>query len=271
VRSRSSLEPWWSRGHATAVEGPAGDWWMLYHGYERGFHTLGRQTLLEPVEWRGDGWLHALGGDLSQPMRKPADIAGAAHGFALSGPVSADRFGVQWCFHQPGPDEMARVVHQGDVLRLAAAGTSPADAAVLTCIVGDRAWQAEITLELDGDDAEGGLLLFYNPRAFVGLGFTTDTLKTWQYGEELEWARQPNTARHLRLRMGNDAHVASWEYSTDNGATWTRHGTRMEVSGLHHNTFGGFLSLRVALYAAGGGAVRLSNFVYRAIAETTGR
>ncbi len=150
VRSRSSREPWWSRGHATAVEGPAGDWWMVYHGYERGFHTLGRQTLLEPMRWSGDGWLHALGGDLSQPLRKPAQIAGAAHGQALSGPLSPERFGVQWCFHQPGPDDNARLSHEGDVLRLAAAGTSPADAAVLSCIVGDRAWRAEIALELDG-------------------------------------------------------------------------------------------------------------------------
>ncbi|MFN6983157.1 MAG: family 43 glycosylhydrolase, partial [Brevundimonas sp.] len=49
VRSLSADEPWWSRGHATLVEGPAGDWWMVYHGYENGFRTLGRQTLLEPI------------------------------------------------------------------------------------------------------------------------------------------------------------------------------------------------------------------------------
>lgn len=270
VRSRSSREPWWSRGHATAVEGPAGDWWMVYHGYERGFHTLGRQTLLEPVEWRDDGWLHALGGDLSRPLRKPAQIAGAAHGYALSGPLSPERFGVQWCFHQPGPDEMARVSHEGDTLRLAAAGTSPADAAVLTCIVGDRAWQAEIALELEGDDAEGGLLLFYSPRAFVGLGFSAREVKTWQYAQELEWARQLRETRRVRVRVTNDAHVVTWAYSHDDGRSWTVHGTRMEVSGLHHNVFGGFLSLRIGLYASGDGAVRLRDFSYRAIAETDG-
>ena len=39
VRTLSNDEPWWSRGHATVVEGPAGDWWMVYHGYENGFRT----------------------------------------------------------------------------------------------------------------------------------------------------------------------------------------------------------------------------------------
>ena len=35
VRTASGAEKWWSRGHATLVEGPTdGDWWMVYHGYE---------------------------------------------------------------------------------------------------------------------------------------------------------------------------------------------------------------------------------------------
>ena len=42
VHTRSGNELWMSRGHATAVDGPKGDWWMLYHGYENGFRILGR-------------------------------------------------------------------------------------------------------------------------------------------------------------------------------------------------------------------------------------
>jgi xylan 1,4-beta-xylosidase len=72
VRTTSAAEPWWSRGHASLVEGPGGDWWMIYHAYENGFRTLGRQALLEPIEWTDDGWFRAKGGDLSRPMRKPA-------------------------------------------------------------------------------------------------------------------------------------------------------------------------------------------------------
>src|SRR3954447_27090388 len=71
VHTRSKAEPWWSRGHASVVQGPAGDWWMAYHGYENGYRTLGRQLLLEPVEWTADGWLHARGGTLDRPLPKP--------------------------------------------------------------------------------------------------------------------------------------------------------------------------------------------------------
>ena len=63
IRTWSDEEPWWSRGHASLMEGPAGDWWMVYHEYENGFRTLGRQTLLEPMEWTDDGWFGATGGD----------------------------------------------------------------------------------------------------------------------------------------------------------------------------------------------------------------
>ncbi|MBW8882858.1 MAG: family 43 glycosylhydrolase, partial [Asticcacaulis sp.] len=93
VRTTSAAEPWWSRGHATLVEGPAGDWWLVYHGYENGFRTLGRQTLLEPAEWTKDGWFRAKGGDLSKPLAKPKGGKTGPSGHALSDDFSSNRFG----------------------------------------------------------------------------------------------------------------------------------------------------------------------------------
>ncbi|WHO92671.1 family 43 glycosylhydrolase [Xanthomonas campestris] len=268
VRTQSPQEPWWSRGHATLVEGPRGDWWMVYHGYENGFRTLGRQTLLEPIEWTADGWFRATGGDLSRPLRTPARTAtgsaNVATGFALSDDFSTDKLGTQWSLHAPKPGEQARIQCGDRVLTLACTGTSPADSAPLTCGVPDRAYAAEVTLELVGN-AEGGILLFYNHKAFVGIGFTADTMKTYEYSEELVWARAPNTQRHIRLRLTNDQQVVTYHYSFDEGRNWLRHPTRMEVSGMHHNVFGGFLSLQLGIYAAQEGSVVLRDFRYRAL------
>lgn len=274
VRSLSTAEPWWSRGHATLVEGPGGDWWMVYHGYENGYRTLGRQTLLEPMEWTADGWFRALGGDLSRPLPKPKGGRPGPSGQALSDDFRRDRFGVQWSFHDPAPDEMTRIQRKKNergsergsgALRIAARGATPADSRPLTCPVGDRAYEVEVTLALEGG-AEGGLLLFYNPKAFVGLGFAADTVKTFQYAEEQGWARVRRATTAVRVRMRNDEHVVTFHYSHDGGKTWTLHGTRMEVSGIHHNVFGGFLSLKVGIYSAGEGAVTVSDFRYRALA-----
>ncbi|WP_368561975.1 family 43 glycosylhydrolase [Pseudoxanthomonas sp. UTMC 1351] len=262
VRTVSESEPWWSRGHASLVEGPAGDWWMVYHAYENGFRTLGRQTVMEPIEWTTDGWFRALGGDLSKPIRKPAKGTPSPAGFALSDNFSTDKFGIQWCFHDPKPDEMTRVERAAKGLLLKATGTSPVDSAPLACIVPDRAYQAELTLQLSGE-SEAGLLLFYNHKAFVGVGFTPDTIKTYQYAEEQVWARLPHSSRRVCVRLTNDRNVITYEYSYDDGRSWKLHPTRMEVSGVHHNVFGGFLSLKIGIYSAGKGEVLLSDFNYR--------
>lgn len=277
VRSQSEAEPWWSRGHATLIEGPATNdsgkkgkssgWWMIYHAYENGFRTLGRQTILEPIEWTDDGWFRATGGDLSQPLPKPLPASTGAHGIALSDDFAHNKIGSQWSFHQPGMQEMARVVYSKKMLELTAKGTSPADSSPLTCGVGDRAYQVEVDFTLVGD-AEAGLLLFYNHKAFVGMGFTAEAIKSFQYAEEQSWARIPIKTRSLRLRITNDHQVITYEYSQDAGRSWTHHPTRMEVSGLNHNVFGGFLSLKVGIYCAGSGKVQLRDFQYRALSET---
>ena len=79
--------------------------------------------------------------------------------------------------------------------------------------------------------------------------------------KRLEWARQAKATQHVRVRLTNQTYA----YSHDHGSSWTVHGTRMEVSGLHHNVFGGFLSLRVGLYATGSGGVRFGDVRYKAI------
>ncbi len=264
VRTQSASEPWWSRGHATLVEGPAGDWWMIYHAYENGFRTLGRQTLLEPMEWTSDGWFRALGGDLSKPMAKPKGGRTSAAGRALSDDFSQDRFGTQWCFHDPKPNEMDRIERTQGGLLLKTSGTSPANSAPLVCAVGDRSYEAEIALDLE-DGAEGGLLLFYNHKAFVGVAFDGREMKTFQYAEEQSWSRSKIPSAQIRIRVTNSENVITYHYSIDDGATWQRHPTRMEVSGINHNVFGGFLSLKIGLYSAGTGRVVLQDFRYRAL------
>lgn len=267
VRTESDRELWWSRGHATVVEGPGGDWWMVYHAYENGFRTLGRQTLLEPIEWTDDGWFRPLGGDLSKPLPKPKGGKSSQAGVPLSDDFASNRFGLQWCFHSPADDEMSRVAFGKKSLTLQGRGQSPVDSSPITCNVVDRAYDVEINLELLDDDAEGGILLFYNHKAFVGVGFTGDTVKSFQYAEEQTWARQPIKTQKVRVRLTNDDNVITYRYSHDNGKTWRLHPTRMEVAGLNHNVFGGFLSLKVGLYSAGKGDVKLSDFTYRALPQ----
>src|SRR5690242_1949998 len=57
---RSTDRPVQNTGHADLVEAADGSWWMVllgvrHRGMTPGFHVLGRETFLAPVEWV-DGW-----------------------------------------------------------------------------------------------------------------------------------------------------------------------------------------------------------------------
>jgi xylan 1,4-beta-xylosidase len=264
VRTRSAQEAWWSRGHATAVEGPNGDWWLVYHGYEHGFRTLGRQVLLEPVEWTDDGWFRATGGDLSHPIRKPADLPGQRPGMPLSDRLAGPALGPQWTFYAPARDEADRIRFADGALRLAGKGTDPSDASPLTVPAGDRAYEVEVTVCRVEPGALCGLLLFFNRVLYLGMGWNGGTMITYAGGHRSHFREPvpPSDVMHLRIR--NDHHIVTFFHSAD-GLAWTRHGLRFEISGYHANTMSDLLSLRPALFAAGRGAVWFREFRYRAV------
>ncbi|MGA7674298.1 MAG: family 43 glycosylhydrolase [Rhizomicrobium sp.] len=263
VHTKSKSEPWWSRGHASLVEGPGGDWWMIYHGYENGFRTLGRQTLLEPMAWTSDGWFRATGGTLSTPMPKPKNGRIGPAGHALSDDFSTNKFGVQWSFFNPQEGEMKRARYGDHALFLAAKGQVLADCSPLSFIVGDRSYEVEATLVIP-EGVQAGISLFYSDKMFCGVGFSSDEMFTYNYGGEQSWMRQKISIGKVRLKIRNEENVITYYYSTD-GNSWIQHPWQMEVSGFHHNVFGGFLSLKPAIFCLGTGEVELRDFVYRGL------
>ena len=76
--------------------------------------------------------------------------------------------------------------------------------------------------------------------------------------------REAFRAERVHLKVANRENVLTFRYSTD-GKQWTQHPWQMEVSGLHHNVFGGFLSLKIAVHSAGTGQVRVRDFVYHGL------
>lgn len=264
VHTNTAAEKWWSKGHATLIEGPDGkQWYLVYHAYENGYYNLGRQTLLEPVEWTADGWVKASGYDVAKPIPISAGGSAVSHGLAFSDDFRANKIGVQWSFFHPaGPlAECSR--YENGTLVLKAAGTSPKDGARLTFVTGDQAY--EMSVEVDADDgASAGLLVFYSERLFAGLGFSKENMLEFSKGDTSSFPKQAPIGRHFFLRLRNDHHIVTVWHSSD-GEHWTKHWMQFEVSGYHHNVAGGFLSLRPMLMAAGAGEVRFKNFKYHAL------
>ncbi|MBP7373318.1 MAG: family 43 glycosylhydrolase [Opitutaceae bacterium] len=261
VRTASASEKWWSRGHATLVEGPDGkQWYLVYHAYENGYYNLGRQTLLEPVEWTDDGWVKASGYDVARPIPMPRGGEAVPHGIALSDDFSTKKLGTQWSFFHPAgaPTEVSR--YEGGALVVKASGTSPKDGTRLSAVCGDHAYEMQVEIDCD-EGATGGLLVFYSERLFAGLGFSKDQMLEYRKGDITPFPKPASVGRHYFLRLRNDHHVVTLWYSAD-GVQWTKHWMQIEVSGYHHNVADGFLSLRPTLLAAGAGEVRFRNFKY---------
>jgi beta-xylosidase len=263
VRTTDVKERWWSRGHATLIEGPAGEWWTVYHGYENGFWTLGRQTLLDRIEWTPDGWFRMTGGDLSKPIRKPRTTSAIPHGQPLSDDFSKLEVGRKWNFFKPAPEERERARVEKKTLVLKARGRAPSGSSPLLLIAGDQAYRFEADVEI-APGGVAGLILFYDERLYCGLGFDETRFVTHQYGIERGRPANPH-GRKMRIRVTNDRHIVTYDTSGDGGRTWRRFDRGMEVSGYHHNVRGGFLMLRPGLYSAGRGEARFSNFSFKAL------
>jgi beta-xylosidase len=263
VRTASGAEAWWSRGHASLVDGPDGRSYLVYHGYENGYWTLGRQCLLDPVEWTDDGWFVAKGGDLSAPLAKPAGAPPTPHGAPLSDDFSESRLGAQWSFYDPAPGEDARFSVRKKALHLKAKGETPADSSPLSFICGDRSYEVEIEIERE-TGARAGLLLFYNRRLYCGLGFDDDGFVMHRYGLERRRSDLGGPTRRVAIRIRNDRHIVTI-WTKREGEGWRKFDVQMEVSGYHHNVAYDFLSLRPAIYAAGAGEARFRRLRYRAL------
>jgi len=257
VHTNSDADTWWSKGHGTLVSTPKGDWWMVYHAYKKGFYNMGRQTLMEPVEWTNDGWFRIKKGiKVDQPIGKPegTKVAGS---MKLSDDFSGKTLGLQWRFF--GEYDESRFKFENNSLLLNAKGTSPKDCAPLLCIPCDESYQIEIELEIS-EEATGGLVLFYNDRVFAGIGLNKSGVIRYDRGNPLILNPKP-MGNKVKLRIRNVRHQVSFEFQKP-GEKWEMYEASSEVSSYNHNAFGGFMSLRAGIFTAGNGNVRFANFTY---------
>lgn len=256
VHTWSADETWWSKGHGTLIDDVNGNWWIVYHAYENGFHTLGRQTLLEPVEWTPDGWIRPA------KTAKPIVPGGAAvaHGMDLSDDFSGKSLDIQWTAWRDYDPKTVTLKDRS--LRLTGKGSGPADARLLLATSPDRSYEMRAGVTL-GTGSVGGLLVFYNEKAFAGI--TSDGKTLTVYKNAAESVAKPNPfGPHLFLKIINRNNVCEMLASGD-GKSWTTLQNGVDVSGMHHNTFKGFLALRPGLMAAGEGETKFEHFQYNPI------
>lgn len=141
-------------------------------------------------------------------------------------------------------------------------GKSPAEGSPLLARTSAHKYEIEACLTLKGEGASAGLVAYYDERFHFGYGFSRDGLLRYRRGQVSRAVSKCSEAcqtGRLWLRMRSDHDVLSAWYSAD-GKTWHKFPWGFEVSGVHHNTVYGFLSLRPGLYAGGDGEVEVTDF-----------
>ena len=186
VHTYSGDEAWWSKGHGTIIDDAEGNWYIVYHGYRNNYHTLGRSTIIESVDWTEDGW-----------------------------PVLAQSDGALW--ENRGLQADYSYLRQYDKpIMWAQWHGGFQDGTLWTTTAVDESY--EITAEFSvPEGSEAGLYLFYNENAFFGKNGNDSNLairirndknkaQVWVRGSEGQW-----------ISDGAIVDVSTYHHNTYNG------------------------------------------------------
>lgn len=254
IHTYSADEYWWSKGHGTLIDDINGNWWVVYHAYENGYHTLGRQTLLEPIQWMNDGWYRSV----KRAIPGVAEQTTPNTEMKLSDDFSSSELSWQWTSWDKS--DPGKVILKSNSLYLAGKGSSPKDAQLLLTTATHKNYEASVEVEVPVGST-GGLLLFYNEKAFAGISSNGKQFTIFQNAEKV--TTKPNRfGNHFFLKITNSHNLCDILVSRDH-KTWETLYTGLDVSGMHHNNHGGFFALRIGLMAAGKYPVKFNNFQYK--------
>lgn len=255
VHTWSKQETWHAKGHGHLVDDVDGTWWILYHGFQKDYMTLGRSLLLERIEWTEDGWfrLHQTG-SCDQPLQRPAG-AEVTHNWQLSDCFTENRLSLSW--KMLNRNDPGRITVGQEQLKLAACGGGPGEAPLVVAS-GDRSYQCSVRLEKP-ENCEAGLILIYDTNHFIAAGWDGHTLQLYRHGRKFESVAV--TGARITLYLRNKEHDVAFYYSVDSGPV-TKMNYVMATGSMNVSAYGGFSSLRPGLYAAGSGSAQFQSFEY---------
>ncbi len=250
IRTWSADERWWSKGHGTIFDDTAGNWYIVYHAYEQNRRPLGRQVLMEPIEWTEDGWFKTV---------RDKKIEGPTTSFG-NVQIESDRFStkplnLQWQFMNIASLDVIGWQDGKIVLPV-----TPGQIRAMHTLACDHNYEAAIDLEVDGDVA-AGFGVFYNPRNYAGLLVDRDGLFWVKDGRKDELITV-DKIKSLKFRLVD--YNLSVSFSKD-GVDYTEWEGAFDVSHYHHNRLRGFSSLKPGVFGRGEGKIILDNFTYKAL------
>ena len=253
VHTYSATDNWWSKGHGTLIDDVNGNWWIVYHAYAKGYHTLGRQTLIEPIEWTADGWYRTK--STATSIKPDKQIK---HGIELSDDFNEANLGLQWTFWKEYVPKA--LTFDNGTLWMKAKGRTPADGRLLLTTAEDKNYETQVEINI-GNGNTGGLVLFYNENAYAGV--VSDGKKFIVYQNASKQLELPNElGKRFIAKIHNQGNNLRIMVSKDS-KEWITLAENFDLSQMHHNNYHGFYALRIGLLSAGKGRAGFKQFRYK--------
>ncbi len=190
---------WRCPGHGTAVHGPGGKDYLLYHAYPVGGTIyIGREAVLDQIHWSADGWPSVNSG-------QGPGKSGPASVIDFSDDFTTDHLGPSW---QWPVNTHPHVATGFGALELAVPHQKQSAMVAVSAPSVPR-YAATVTLETNSLPESGaawvGLAVIGDPFNTIGLGLRGQQLQLWHRAgadASVLWqAPLSETARHLCLRV----------------------------------------------------------------------
>lgn len=222
---------WRCPGHGTVVETPNGEDYFMYHAYAHTeFIYVGREALIDRVNWNPGGWPTINNG------HGPSGSSELIHPYTIADPFTEPHLKVTW--EWPIGDRPD--VHEGGgVLTLAPNPAHAADplGAILALSIPALPFTAQVTLKIaelrSGELA--GIAIVGDSNNAAGLGVRNGRLEDWRRDrgqfQTVASSALPGTGPiHLRVES-SDTVLIKLDYSAD-GKDWTELAKPLNVSSL---------------------------------------
>lgn len=254
VHTYTADDDWWSKGHGTLIDDVNGNWWFVYHAYANDYHTLGRQTLFEPIEWTPDGWCrtttkaHEL-----NPSKK------VINGMNISDDFNGEKLGLQWTFWGEYPID--KFTFSNGILSLKGKGSTPSDGRLMLVTATDKCYEISSDIIVGGNGNEAGLLLYYNDKAYAGVTTNGKIFKVYKSATDFIEVKN-KIGKHFIAKIVNKGNSVAISVSKD-GINWNVLADNIDVSQMNHNVYKGFYALRPSIVSMGKGTAKFDYFKYK--------
>jgi xylan 1,4-beta-xylosidase len=236
--------------HGTLLEMPDKSWYVVYHAHETAFYSLGRQMLMEPIEWTADGWWRPVGGKVPSVKARAPALPACDYSLAQSDKFDAPTLGLQW-FFTCAPDFSGQTWSLTERPRALTVHAAPGDLGSLEALpaifqqrVIDKAFSFETQVTFDARDGReaAGLHLYHDPLMNLWLAATVRDGKKmiaigkYNLGQRTDLWTVPNShGAIVHLKIAIDGEERATFFFGPDGKTWTKVGESVYFGASGHH------------------------------------